>query len=32
MSDPTPKIADLLAKTDAALAEYSISLTVNRLT
>jgi len=32
LSDPTPKIADVLAKSDAALAEYSIRLTVNRLT
>lgn len=31
VTEPTPKIADLLAKTDAALADYSMRLTVSRL-
>lgn len=31
VDEPTPKITDVLARTDAALSPYSISLTVNQL-
>ena len=31
ISEPTAKIADVLAKTDSALASYSIGLVVNRI-